>query len=331
MREWLLDYLVCPACPGEAALSLVVGRRDGDDIQEGVLACPKCGASIAISGGVPRFVPRADDYCGNFGFQWNRWKTLQIDRLSGHNLSGRRFFADSGWDPSWLVGKLILDAGCGAGRFADVAAQAGARVIACDISQAVDAARENTAAWDDGRVQPVQASLFDLPLRRGAFDGVFCMGVIQHTPDPERLVRSLPAFVKPGGRLALNFYEADFWPYLQWIKYALRLVTPHLPNALTLALSKTLVTLFFPVTALFARLPVLRTLNVAIPICAVHNPELTPEQRRAWTLLDTFDWYSPRFEKRQKHRRLAQLVAEAGLSQVSSRPGVVTARQGGDA
>lgn len=330
MREWLLEYLVCPTCPGETRLALVAGSRVGDEIVEGMLACPGCGGSFPISQGLPRFVPSSDDYCGNFGFQWNRWKNLQIDRLAGHGLSGRRFFADSGWDPAWLKDRLVLDCGCGAGRFADVAAQAGARVIACDISQAVLAARENTAVWD-GRVQPVQASLFDLPLRKGAFDGVFCMGVIQHTPDPERLVGGLPAFVRPGGRLALNFYEADFWPWLQWIKYALRLVTPYLPNAATLALCRALVAVFFPVTALFARLPVLRTLNVAIPICAVHNPELSPEQRRAWTLLDTFDWYSPRYEKRQNHRRLARLVEEAGLDDVASRPGVVTARRSGDA
>lgn len=325
MREWLVEYLICPTCPGEIGLSLSIAVRDGDNILEGELACPTCNTRYPVLGGVPRFASAEADYCGNFGFQWNTWRALQIDRLSGHQLSAGRFFGDSGWDPAWLKGKLILDAGCGAGRFADVAASAGARVIACDLSSAVNACRDTTAIWD-GRVQPIQASLFDLPLRRGIFDGVFCMGVIQHTPDPKRLMGGLPTFLKPGGRLALNFYEADFWPWLQGIKYALRLVTPHLPTGATLALSRALVRVFFPLTAAFARLPVFRTLSVMIPICPVHDAVLTPEQRYAWTVLDTFDWYSPRYEKRQDHKKVIQMLKDAGLVQVAGHAGAVTAR-----
>ena len=73
---------------------------------------------LFVSGGIPRFVVPDDDYCENFGFQWQEWRTLQIDRLSGHHLSEERFFRDSRWSADWLKGKLILDAGCGAGRFA---------------------------------------------------------------------------------------------------------------------------------------------------------------------------------------------------------------------
>lgn len=328
MRSWLVDYLVCPSCPGNIGLSLTPTEQDGDEILGGSLHCPNCGSSFPIRDGVPRFVGLGDDYCGNFGFQWNHWRTIQIDRLNGHRLSETRFFTDSGWDPAWLQGKLILDCGCGAGRFADVAAAAGARVIACDLSDAVNACRANTALWE-GRVQPVQASLFDLPLRRGAFDGLFCMGVIQHTPDPERVERTLPAFLRPGGRLAYNFYEADFWPYLQGIKYALRLVTPRLPAGVTYGLSRGLVALLYPVTSLFSRLPVLRTLNTAIPIASVHNPALTREQSYTWTLLDTFDWYSPAYEKRQNHRRVMQVLAETGLTDIAGHAGVVTARRPG--
>ena len=42
--------------------------------------------------------------------------------MSGHRLSETRFFNDIHWESAWLKDKLILDAGCGAGRFADVAA-----------------------------------------------------------------------------------------------------------------------------------------------------------------------------------------------------------------
>lgn len=326
MKTWLLDLLACPSCPGEVPFVLEVDWQFEDEIIDGHLRCPRCGGRHAIRDGVPRFVPPSSDYCGNFGFQWRRWKTIQIDRLSGHTLSTSRFLADSGWDGAWLKDKLILDCGCGAGRFADVAASFGARVVAVDLSQAVDACYQNTAFWQ-GRVQPIQASLFDLPLRRSAFDALYCMGVIQHTPDPAALMRALPAWLKPGGRLAYNFYEADFWPKLQPVKYALRLLTRHLPTGPVLALSEGLVSALFPLCRALAKVPKLRILNHAMPICTVTSAELTAEQQYTWTVLDTFDWYSPRYEIRQDHRKVAALLEGAGLEQVAARPGLATARR----
>lgn len=326
MKSWLLDLLACTRCESQAPLIRHAESSTDDDIPSGNLVCQECGAIFGIEGGIPRFVDVRDDYCGNFGFQWRYWKTIQIDRLSGHGLSQSRFFRDTGWDPVWLAGKTILDCGCGAGRFADVAAGFGARVVACDISAAVEACRDNTVARD-GRVQPIQASLFDLPLRAGSFDGVFCMGVIQHTPDPSALMRSLPHFLKPGGRLVYNFYEADFWPWLQIPKYVLRLITPRLPVKATLALSRFLVALFHPLTSRLATAPKIRIVNHVIPICTVHEASLSREQQRIWTLLDTFDWYSPLYEKRQNHLRVARLLRDSGLVDVTSRPGIATARR----
>lgn len=326
MRPWLLDLLVCPLCPHQPGLTLSDAAWQDGEIMEGSLACPCCGSFWPIRAGIPRFVAAAEDYCGNFGFQWNHWKAAQIDRLSGHDLSRTRFLADSGWAPDWIDGKLILDGGCGAGRFTDVVAGLGGRVVACDLSAAIDSCFETTRAHGD-RVACIQASLYALPLRRHAFDGVFCMGVIQHTPDPAGAMRTLTAFVGQGGRLAYNFYEADFWPRLQPLKYALRLVTPHLPTPVTLGLGKAMVAALFPLSRALSRIPKIRILNHFLPICCTHDPRLTAEQQYVWTLLDTFDWYGPRYEKRQKHRAVARLVAEMGLEVVEARAGIVNARR----
>lgn len=326
MRMWLLEYLVCPHCDEDQNLSLSINWRMDDEIIDGTLCCPHCGSTWPVRDGVPRFVGVAQDYCGNFGFQWQHWKALQVDRLSGHCLSETRFLADSQWSPEWIKDKLILDCGCGAGRFTDVAAKYGARVISVDLSGAVNACRQNTMVWD-GRVQPIQASLFQLPLRKGVFEGLFCMGVIQHTPDPERLMRALPVYLKTDGRLAYNFYEADFWPKLQVIKYALRLVTPHLPTDWTLALSKALVAVLFPLSRVLSGIRKVRILNHFLPICSSHDPSLTQDQQYAWTLLDTFDWYGPRHEIRQNHDRVAALLAECGLKNVSTAPGLAVAQK----
>lgn len=325
MRRPTLDILVCPHCRSDTPLELSVEElSDGDDILRGQLHCVSCNADYAITNGIPRFVAADEDYCGNFGFQWQHWKDIQIDRLSGHTLSEDRFFQDSRWSRDWLQGKVILDAGCGAGRFTDVAASFGATVIACDLSEAIDACRAVTAG-ENRKVECLQASILDLPFREGVFDAVYCMGVIQHTPDPRKVMSSLPAFLKPGGRLAYNFYEEGLWRRLQLIKYALRLVTPKFPINRTLALSRWLVRLFFPLTAALAPIRKIRILNHFMPISGVHYPVLTREQQYTWTLLDTFDWYAPRYELRQHHEQVRTLLETLGMEQVDSKPGLAWA------
>ncbi|MBC7952385.1 MAG: methyltransferase domain-containing protein [Rhodospirillaceae bacterium] len=322
MKSWLLDLLQCPACRGDDSFVL------GDD----VLTCPGCGHTVPVVRGIPRFVKTSENYAQGFGWQWTRWRKLQVDRLSGHNLSERRFVADSRWDRDWIKGKLILDAGCGAGRFTDAAAQLGARVVACDLSAAIDACRANCEedqgrSPDRGEVAWIQGNLLDLPLKPGMFDAVFCMGVIQHTPDPEKVMSALPAMLKPGGKLAYNFYEANPLRKFEFIKYGLRRLTPRWPAERILLLSRLLVALFFPLTWAMAKVPVLRFFVRFLPISATHNPELTLAQQYEWTLLDTFDWLNPSYEICQDHRKVAGLLEGAGLAKVGSEPGLAWAER----
>jgi 2-polyprenyl-3-methyl-5-hydroxy-6-metoxy-1,4-benzoquinol methylase len=92
---------------------------------------------VSIRDGVHEYIEGTNaDYCANFGEQWNRFREIQIDSMSGMKESHERFFNETGFDPAWLKGKLVLDAGCGAGRFAEVAVECGAFVVAVDLSTA---------------------------------------------------------------------------------------------------------------------------------------------------------------------------------------------------
>lgn len=324
MHRDLLDILQCPAC-GKGSFSLTATSEADREVAEGTLACDSCAKEFAITGGIPRFVPPEDNYCGNFGFQWNKWKAVQVDRLAGHTLSGDRLHGDTTWSPEWLKGKLVLDAGCGAGRFTDVLASDGARVISMDLSEAVDACHETTRAHGE-RVQCLQASLFELPFKDGVFDAVMCMGVIQHTPDPARVMRGLPRLLKPAAPLVYNFYERGQLEWIQFIKYGLRSFTPSLPVDVTLGLSKLMTVLFFPFTFVLSRIPVVRQVIRFIPICATHHKVLTVSQQFTWTLLDTFDWYGPRYELRQDHRQVVRMLDEMGLDAIEGQEGIVRAR-----
>lgn len=325
MRTSLLHILICPECREDAPLRLQVSAEEQGEILEGEFACAHCQARYPIRRGTPRFVAKAEDYCENFGFQWTRWKAIQIDRLEGHRLSEARFFDEVPWDREWMKGKWILDAGCGAGRFTDVAAGHGAHVVACDISDAVDACRENTRANGE-RVHTVQASLYALPFREGSFDAAFCFGVIQHTPDPRRTMETLPRYVRSRGLLAYDFYERTPWER-PWVPhFFFRRFTPRWPARRLLAFSHLLTALFFPVGWVLSRVPLLRSLCGFLPIAIISSKELSLRTQYQWTVLDTFDWYGPRFEQRQHFREVAAQLSRLGLQDIMGRPGTVSAR-----
>ena len=67
--------------------------------------------------GVPRFV-ESDGYAASFGFQWQAHARDQLDSSTGATLSRDRFFRGTGWSAQ-LPGELILEAGCGSGRFTE--------------------------------------------------------------------------------------------------------------------------------------------------------------------------------------------------------------------
>lgn len=310
MRLTLLDILACPTCRSAFVCSDSEVDRDGL-VVSGILECRGCGNKYPIEAGIPRFVGR-DNYAASFGYQWQEFKFDQVDAFSGATLSGQRFFSETGWEPGDLRGQWILDAGCGAGRFLDVASRAGAEVVGVDISDAVDVSV--VTMKDRPNVHLVQASLYELPFRTGALDGCYCIGVIQHTPDPEAALAALPRLLKPGGRIAVTIYERKPWTFLN-AKYLLRPLTRRLPGKVLLHAIRLLMPILFPLTDVLFRLPVLwRLLAFAIPVANyVHMTDLTRAQRYQWAVLDTFDMLAPRYDRPVTHEEAERALAGAGI------------------
>ena len=54
MKSDLLQWICCPACKGDLALTVAEG--DATTVAEGTLTCAPCGHTYPIVRGVPRFV-----------------------------------------------------------------------------------------------------------------------------------------------------------------------------------------------------------------------------------------------------------------------------------
>lgn len=101
---------------------------------------------------------------------------------------------------------LILDAGCGDGRWALALADAGYRVRAVDLAPAMVAAAEAAARRRDlaaERLQVQRGDLAHLPFPDETFDGLICVTALQFAPSPGAALVELRRVLKPGKRLVL--------------------------------------------------------------------------------------------------------------------------------
>jgi SAM-dependent methyltransferase len=272
-----LDVYVCPACHGR--LDIAARVVSGAEVLEGTLTCLSCGAQFPIRRGVPRFVSEGA-YASSFGRQWTWFRTVQLDSYNGTTESEDTFRESTGWSPADVAGRTILDAGVGAGRFAECAAKWGGRVFGVDLTDAIDVSYGNLR----GRrhVHLAQADIFSLPFRDATFDLAYSIGVLHHTPDTERAFGCVSSTVREGGELAVYLY-ARYGPSHK-ASDLLRRVTTRLPPRAVLALSAAAVPLHY-----VYKLPALgRLMRLALPISPVENWR--------WRWLDTFDWYSPRYQ-----------------------------------
>ncbi len=309
--------LVCPDCQVEFQLEVTEGENA--NVSSGTLRCLQCNETYPIINGVPRFVADAEQYCENFGWQWQKFRRTQIDAFNGLKESETRFTAETGWNQEELKGALVLDAGCGAGRFSAIAAQFGANVVAVDISNAVDACSSNMKELGHD-VQVVQASLYRLPFRHGTFDRIFSLGVIQHTPDPGLTIRTLPLYLKPHGRLALWIYEKR-WTRFLMSRNLIRHFTRNLSRRANYGFSFAAVSLLFPVTATLSLIPGLRKAVPLVPISGRHYwGKMSLKQQWEWTLLDTFDSYSAAHEHCQREEDVINELQSAGMHNVFRSP-----------
>lgn len=285
---------------------------EGDRVREGVLLEPIAGLRYPITKFIPRFVPPAN-YATSFGFQWHQHRDTQQDVYSGASGSSERFFSESRWGRS-LEGEVLLEVGCGAGRFTGPALTTGATLISFDYSNAVDANYEINGAND--RLLLVQADVYAIPVRKDFVDAAFCFGVLQHTPDPRRSFESIIGHVRSGGRIAADVYLKSWKSYLHVKPYVRAAVRNKSPEALYKFTTRW-VDALWPLARLVRGSKLGRlAINRFIAERSDQLPGASDDMIREWAYLDTFDWFSPAYDYPQTLAAFRGWFEAAGLAQI---------------
>ncbi|MDP2696273.1 MAG: methyltransferase domain-containing protein [bacterium] len=299
MKIKLLKLLVCPEDSGD--LKLVGAKQSGDEIEFGDLVCEKCGHNYPIVRYVPRFVA-SDEYVGNFSLEWIKHITTQLDSANKTNQSYSTFTRRTGFNKDDFAGKMVLDVGCGTGRFMEVARNLGAEVVGIDLSYAVESAQRNFAK--DQLVHIIQANVFKLPFRKQSFNHVYSIGVLHHTPNTRLAFEKSLEYLRPNGKIAI-------WVYNNWGIYNkasdfYRIFTTRLPEKLLYKICQRLT----PVIYFFHKRGKAWRYIIPIPISYNSDPD--------WRILDTFDWYSPKYQWKHTMPEVTKWFKEAGLEDVAT-------------
>lgn len=234
MRADLLPLLRCPVTGSALTLENAAMAPNGL-IQSGMLVAEGNPAHrYPVVRGVPRFVPQAGpastESVAAFGDQWNHFNYNEFV----HNFTGAMARVFGGM--TYFKGKVVVDAGAGAGMQSRWIAEAGAKhVIALELSHAVDGVIAQNLQGLEGTVDVIQCSIDAIPLRDEAISGlVLVHNVIQHTPSVPKTLNELWRITGRGAELAFNSYTRNDSTILHRLRHrvylAVRAVLARAPN-----------------------------------------------------------------------------------------------------
>lgn len=94
---------------------------------------------------------------------------------------------------------VVVDVGCGIGRWARALVAAGHRVVGIEPSAGMALRARELQLGDRFELQEVDVD--GARVDPGSADVVLAMGSIQYAPDPARSIKSMAEWLRPGGRL----------------------------------------------------------------------------------------------------------------------------------
>ena len=263
-----------------------------------------------------------DNYHDNFGFQWNQFNKLQLDSYNGSNESLDRLLFQSKLREIDFKDKLVLELGAGNGRFTEILLKLGANVIAVDFSAAINANYDNHKFYvNNNKLMLLRASLFDLPLKKEAFDIVICYGVIQHTGDNIKCLNTISEYVKKDGLLLADIYSNSikhFNPFIYLIRPFFFKISGEKKK---LRVVKNFVNRVFPIQLRilrylhkregifkYLRFLINRSPNSVYGINLYLAGKISIEHAKDWSICDTYDAWMPKHDHPVSMRKWKKML-----------------------
>jgi len=99
-----------------------------------------------------------------------------------------------------LSGKKVLDVGCGGGILTEALASCGAHATGIDLSKDSIEAAKLHAAQQGLNVEYRYENIEETAAKHaGEFDAITCMEMLEHVPEPGKIIAACSRLLKPGG------------------------------------------------------------------------------------------------------------------------------------
>lgn len=128
----------------------------------------------------------------------SRWWDPNSEFKPLHDINPLR----AGWidEHACVMGKSVLDVGCGGGLLCEALAHRGASVTGIDMGEAPLAVARLHQLESGVEVDYLQSTAESLAAERpGAFSVVTCLEMLEHVPDPSAVIQACADLCEPGG------------------------------------------------------------------------------------------------------------------------------------
>jgi 2-polyprenyl-3-methyl-5-hydroxy-6-metoxy-1,4-benzoquinol methylase len=276
--------------------------------------------SYKLVGGIARFV-EGENYASNFGRQWLRFSKTQLDSHNKFTISEDRLKRCLGGDLAILNGKVVLEAGSGAGRFTEILLKHGAIVDTFDYSSAIEANKDNHGAVPNLRY--AQADINHMPYPLNSYDFVICLGVVQHTKSPLNTIRELFKRLKPhSGLLVIDHYKLKIKslpPPIGGAGNLYRLIILLMPKRWAMPISDALVRFFFPLHWFLRNSYIAQQILLRVSPVRFYYPWLGLRGKQEyfeWALLDTHDGSTDRYKHFATESKIKSFLIDIGGAEI---------------
>jgi SAM-dependent methyltransferase len=250
----------------------------------------------------------------SFGEEWNAFHGFSESDII---ISGDKYF-DIVTDEMLNKESLVIDIGCGSGRFIKYLKGRYKKIVGLDPSSAIFVA--DNLLGEDGSIELVQASTDNIPYPDSYFDFGYSLGVFHHIPDTQKALSDSVKKIKPGGYFLLYLYysldnRSFLFKLLFHISNAVRLVVSKLPARIKKFVCDVLAVVFYmPFVGLCRLLKV-----IGIPQHIRRKIPLQAYEDQSFYIIrnDSLDRFGTPLEQRFSRAETKEMMENAGLTQVN--------------
>lgn len=115
---------------------------------------------------------------------------------------------------TFVKDKYVLDVGCGGGLLSEALAKRGAIVTAIDVSKPLIVIAKNHAEQQQLNIDYQCQDIDTLTKEVRHFDIITCIELLEHVPDPQRMIKNCATLLKRSGKLFFSTINRNFKVYL---------------------------------------------------------------------------------------------------------------------